>query len=52
MRWVLRKVGNTYKVRDAEVLGINVASYLSSAFEDYLSQNGGHTRALVTVLNR
>ena len=52
VRWVLRKIGNTYKVRDAEVLGINVASYLRSAFEDYLSQNGGHTRALVTVLNR
>ena len=47
----VKKVGNTYKVRDAEVLGVNVASYLRSAFEDYLSQNGGHTRALVTVLN-
>ena len=52
VRWVLRKVGSTYKVRDAEVLGVNVASYLRSAFEDYLSQNGGHPRALVTVLNR
>jgi phospholipid transport system substrate-binding protein len=52
VRWVLRKIGDTYKVRDAEVLGVNVASYLRSAFEDYLSQNGGHPRALVTVLNR
>ena len=52
VRWILRKVGNTYKVRDAEVLSVNVASYLRSAFEDYLSQNGGRTSSLVTVLNR
>jgi ABC-type transporter MlaC component len=52
VRWVLRKVGNTYKVRDAEIWGISAASYLKQAFEDFLAQNGGRTRALVTALNR
>ena len=52
VRWVLRKVGNTYKVRDAEVLGIRMTPYLKTAFEDYIAQNGGQTRALVMALNR
>ena len=28
------------------------APYLKQAFEDFLAQNGGRTRALVTALNR
>jgi ABC-type transporter MlaC component len=52
VRWVLRKIGGTYKVRDAEIWGIGAASYLKQAFEDFLAQNGGRTRALVTALNR
>lgn len=52
VRWVLRKVGNTYKVRDAEVLGQRMTPYLEAAFKDYISQNGGQLRALVMALNR
>jgi ABC-type transporter MlaC component len=52
VRWVLRKVGNSYKVRDAEIWGVGAAPYLKAAFEDFLAQNGGRTRALVTALNR
>jgi phospholipid transport system substrate-binding protein len=52
VRWVLRKIGDSYKVRDAEVLGIRMTPYLKTAFEDYISQNGGHTRALVMALSR
>jgi phospholipid transport system substrate-binding protein len=52
VRWVLRKIGDTYKVRDAEVLGVRMTPYLKDAFEDYINQNGGHTRALVLALSR
>jgi phospholipid transport system substrate-binding protein len=52
VRWLLAKYGNTYKVRDAMVLGFWMTPFLKKLFEDYIAQNGGNPRALVTALNR
>lgn len=52
VRWLLKKQGKTYKVRDAMVLGLWMTPFLRTLFEDYIAQNGGNPRALVAVLNR
>jgi phospholipid transport system substrate-binding protein len=52
VRWLLTKYGNTYKVRDAMVLGFWMTPFLKKLFEDYIAQNGGNPRALVAALNR
>jgi phospholipid transport system substrate-binding protein len=52
VRWLVVRYGNTYKVRDAMVLGLWMTPFLKKLFEDYIAQNGGNPRALVTALNR
>jgi phospholipid transport system substrate-binding protein len=52
VRWLLAKYGNSYKVRDAMVLGFWMTPFLRKLFEDYIAQNGGNPRALTAVLNR
>ena len=52
VRWLLFKYGNSYKVRDAMVLGFWMTPFLKKLFEDYIAQNGGNPRALTSALNR
>jgi phospholipid transport system substrate-binding protein len=52
VRWMLFKYGNTYKVRDAMVLGFWMTPFLKNLFEDYITKNGGNPRALTTALSR
>jgi phospholipid transport system substrate-binding protein len=52
VRWALTKYGNTYKVRDASVLGFWMTKFLKDMFEDYIAKNGGNPRALTAALNR
>jgi phospholipid transport system substrate-binding protein len=52
VRWVLYKRGGAYKVRDAEVIGLRVSSFLDKLFQNYISSNGGNPKALVTALNK
>ena len=52
VRWVLFKRGSTYKVRDAEVIGLRASSFLDTLFQNYIGENGGNPRALVTALNK
>src|SRR5262245_14706788 len=52
VRWLLFKYGNSYKVRDAMVLGFWMTPFLKNLFEDYISKNGGNPRALTSALNR
>jgi phospholipid transport system substrate-binding protein len=52
VRWLLRRYGSAYKVRDAMVLGFWMTPFLQKLFEDYITQNGGNPRALTTALNR
>jgi len=52
VRWLLGRYGSTYKVRDAMVLGFWMTPFLKKLFEDYIAQNGGNPRALMTALNR
>src|SRR4026207_2177812 len=42
VRWLLFKYGNSYKVRDAMVLGFWMTPFLKKLFEDYIAQNGGN----------
>jgi phospholipid transport system substrate-binding protein len=52
VRWALTKYGNSYKVRDAMVLGFWMTPFLKSLFEDYIAKNGGNPRALTLALSR
>jgi phospholipid transport system substrate-binding protein len=52
VRWLLFKYGNTYRVRDAMVLGFWMTPFLKNLFEDYIAKNGGNPRALTAALNR
>lgn len=52
VRWLLSKYGNSYKVRDAMVLGFWMTPFLKNLFEDYIAKNGGNPRALTAALNR
>jgi phospholipid transport system substrate-binding protein len=52
VRWLLAKYGQSYKVRDAMVVGFWMTPFLKKLFEDYIAENGGHPRALVAALNR
>lgn len=50
--WLVVKYGSTYRVRDAQALGFWMTPFLKKLFEDYISQNGGSVKALVSVLQR
>jgi phospholipid transport system substrate-binding protein len=52
VRWLVAKVGSTYRVRDAMVLGFWMTPFLKKLFEDYIAQNGGNPQSLTTALNR
>jgi phospholipid transport system substrate-binding protein len=52
VRWLLSKIGDSYKVRDAMVVGFWMTPFLKKLFEDYIAQNGGNPSALVAALNR
>jgi phospholipid transport system substrate-binding protein len=52
VRWLLARYGNSYRVRDAMVIGMWMTPFLKKLFEDYIAQNGGNPRALVAALNR
>lgn len=52
VRWVLFKRGSSYKVRDAEVIGLRASSFLDTLFQNYIGENGGNPRALVAALNK
>jgi phospholipid transport system substrate-binding protein len=52
VRWLLVRHRDTFKVRDAMVLGVWMTPFLKNLFEGYIAQNGGNPRALVAALSR
>lgn len=52
VRWKIVKRGNVYKVRDAQIIGFEVTSFLNNLFQSYIGENGGNPKALVLALNR
>lgn len=52
VRWRLVRRGGSFKVREAEVIGFEMTSFLNTLFQNYISENGGNPRALVIALNR
>jgi phospholipid transport system substrate-binding protein len=50
--WLLVRYGSTYKVRDVQVMGFWGSPMLKKLFEDYIAQNGGSVKTLVSVLQR
>ena len=52
VRWRLVRRGSVYKVRDAEVVGFEMTSFLNTLFQNYISENGGNPKSLVVALNK
>lgn len=52
IRWKLVRNGQTFKVRDAQVVGFWMTSFLDTLFQNYIAENGNNPRALVMALNR
>lgn len=52
VRWLVVRRGSTYKVRDAQVIGFWMTSFLDTLFQSFISDNGGNPKALVVALNR
>ena len=52
VRWIIIRRGDGYKVRDAEVIGFRMTSFLDTLFQNYIGENGGNPKALVIALNR
>jgi phospholipid transport system substrate-binding protein len=52
VRWKLVRSGQTFKVRDAQVIGFWMSSFLDTLFQNYIAENGNNPRALVVALNR
>lgn len=52
VRWRIVKRGSVYKVREAEIIGFEMTSFLNNLFQNYISENGGNPKALVIALNR
>lgn len=50
--WLLSQYGSSYRIRDAQVAGLWITPFLKKLFEDYVAQNNGSVKALVTVLQR
>jgi phospholipid transport system substrate-binding protein len=50
--WLLVRYGSTYKVRDVQVMGFWGSPFLKKMFEDYIAQNNGNVKTLVSVLQR
>jgi phospholipid transport system substrate-binding protein len=52
VRWKLVRSGQSYKVRDAQVIGFWMTSFLDTLFQNYIAENGNNPHALVVALNR
>ena len=52
IRWLVMKSGSGYKVRDAQVVGFWMTSFLDDLFQNYITENGNNPRALVLALSR
>lgn len=52
IRWKLVRAGQSFKVRDAQVVGFWMSSFLDNLFQNYISENGNNPRALVMALSR
>jgi len=52
VRWLVVRRGKSYKVRDAQVIGFWMTSFLDNLFQNYISENGGNPKALVVALSR
>lgn len=52
VRWLLVPQGNSFRIRDAQVLGFWMSPFLKNLFETYIGENGGNPQALVIALNR
>ena len=52
VRWELVRSGQSFKIRDAQVLGFGMTSALGTLFQNYITENGGNSKALIRALNR
>jgi phospholipid transport system substrate-binding protein len=52
VRWRIVRRGSAFKVREAEIIGFEMTSFLNTLFQNYISENGGNPRTLVIALNR
>lgn len=52
VRWRIVRRGDAYKVREAEIIGFEMTTFLNTLFQNYISENGGNPRTLVIALNR
>jgi phospholipid transport system substrate-binding protein len=52
VRWRLVRRGSAFKVREAEIIGFEMTSFLNTLFQNYISDNGGNPRVLVIALNK
>lgn len=52
VRWRIVRKGGVYKVRDAEIIGFEMTSFLNTLFQNFISENGGNPKTLVIALNR
>ena len=44
VRWLVVKREGVYKVRDAQVIGFWMTSFLDNLFQNYISENGGNPK--------
>jgi phospholipid transport system substrate-binding protein len=51
VRWLVVKRDGVFKVRDAQVIGFWMTSFLDNLFQNYISENGGNPKSLVVALN-
>lgn len=52
IRWLVMKTKEGYKVRDAQVVGFWMTTFLDDLFQNYITENGNNPRALVLALSR
>jgi phospholipid transport system substrate-binding protein len=52
VQWMLIPQGNTFRVRDAQVMSFWMTPFLKDLFEKYIGENGGRLQALMVALNR
>ncbi|HYD15593.1 MAG TPA: ABC transporter substrate-binding protein [Hyphomicrobium sp.] len=52
VRWRIVRRGSAFKVREAEIIGFEMTTFLNTLFQNYISENGGNPRTLVIALNR
>jgi phospholipid transport system substrate-binding protein len=52
VRWRLVRRGGVYKVREVEIIGFEMTTFLNTLFQNYIAENGGNPRTLVIALNR